>query len=274
MIWKQMCIVAVILFTLANVYLIQEPISYAQQNMPLITSYLIMTTGTSWDGTKQNFCSWGEWIPSEKTCLLVSDVNEPIIISNENGVTLDGNGYAVSHLYNTAIEIIESSNIVIQNVNVKDSAIGIQLILSEQVTIRDSQINNNNYGIILVDSIHNIISDNKIFGNHVTGTTVSENSVRNTFSNNLSWNNEKELESDSSQQFLIESRDDSKIQNLYIIHTIDRHEDVSIIYVSLIVLIVVIIFVVGFIAYANNTQSPEMDEYYRTHGRGYHPEEH
>lgn len=92
--------------------------------------------------------------------------------------------------YSDALRIENAKNGVVQNVSVLNAGNGIRIKNSQGVTVKNSEIRNSNYGIYDIDSTRtaitlNDISDNKVAGISVAGTSNNPTISYNNLTSNL-----------------------------------------------------------------------------------------
>ncbi|MHB8793443.1 MAG: Ig-like domain-containing protein [Thermoleophilia bacterium] len=120
----------------------------------------------------------GTWDAATKTCTMTANVNAGAsngieIISN--GITLDGNGFAVigSNGYTTGVPLSVRSNVTVKNLTISQFSYGIYLLSSSSVNLTGNTVSNNNYGVYEVFSTNSQVFNNNFISNgiqaYVTG---------------------------------------------------------------------------------------------------------
>ena len=110
----------------------------------------------------------GIWDDPTKTCTLTDSVSKTIII-DDDGITLDGDGYSVTAGSGSyGIYVSGHSEIIIKNVEVSGFQDGIYLYRSSSNVLGNNTISDNDeYGIYLYRSSSNTITNNAMTENGI-----------------------------------------------------------------------------------------------------------
>ncbi|MFA5831347.1 MAG: NosD domain-containing protein [Candidatus Paceibacterota bacterium] len=131
----------------------------------------------------------GTWNQSTKTCTLTQDISETVSIDG-NGITLDGNGHAITitpEYTATGVHMSSKTGVTVKNLTIRNAGMGIVIHQTDHGFFRKNTLANNGMGIYLAGGYNliddrNVISDSisdGIYLNYADGNTIKDNTVRN-----------------------------------------------------------------------------------------------
>lgn len=169
------------------------------------------------DGTGGDCTLIGSWDAASKTCILTQDVFETIQF-DANGLTLDGNGYALTgsgsgygvfvpgrsgvtirkftvQNFSQGVRLQGGGNHIVEHATLTNNVIGLHPFESGHNTLRNNTVRTNTYGIYLYGArcnystiASNLIADNDVVGVVLTGAhhnIVTKNTIQNTVTDGL-----------------------------------------------------------------------------------------
>jgi parallel beta-helix repeat protein len=119
------------------------------------------------DPTGGDCAFFAAWNAKTKTCTLTADLEDPVEISS-NGVTLDGNGYAIrgtppqgSYILGGGLTLNGVTGVTVTHMNVENFEVGIDLLGAASALVTHNKLLNNYAGIWLDFSSQNEIIANE-----------------------------------------------------------------------------------------------------------------
>jgi parallel beta-helix repeat protein len=108
----------------------------------------------------------GTWDAENKTCTLITNVNQTIQIDSD-GITLDGAGFSITPSQGSSgIYLSKRKDVTIKNVTIEQFSYGIYLFKSDGNTLSDNDITAYDSGIYLACSKNNKLTGNTLSGNY------------------------------------------------------------------------------------------------------------
>ncbi|MBI5870349.1 MAG: right-handed parallel beta-helix repeat-containing protein [Actinobacteria bacterium] len=139
--------------------------------------------------------TFGIWDAASKTCTMTANVNAGTSNGIEilsNGITLDGNGFAVigSNGYTTGVPLSVRTGVTVKNLTVSQFNYGIYLLSSNSTTLTGNTVSNNAFGVYEVFSNNSQVFNNNFISNGIQAyVTGGSGNVFDTPSGGNHWSN-------------------------------------------------------------------------------------
>lgn len=136
----------------------------------------------------------GSWDSTTKTCALNTDLNDNYIEIGSNNIILDGNDHTLTGNWTIpygGVYLYKKTGVIIKNINIKNFNAGVQIRESNNNTVINVNGENNSYGIVLYPySSDNLIKNNTFSYNTYFGVHILFYSNNNKIYNNNFISNE------------------------------------------------------------------------------------